>query len=187
MNYSVYEIKKQLKERFCSNKKRYIHTLGVVYTAKKLAKINGASNQKIIIASLLHDVTKLCSYKENIDIIRLYGYNDSIINYNEFTIHALSGMLVAKHEFNIEDNDILEAIRCHTVGKANMNLLSKILSSHVVIYVLNLKILLLLHLIHNTTLRIVIYFINSFNFILLGLLRISLVFCGKNISKYIIH
>ena len=53
---SIEEIKLYLKENLIE--KRYIHTLGVVDTAKKLAKINGISEEKAEIAALAHDVAK---------------------------------------------------------------------------------------------------------------------------------
>ena len=53
---SIEEIKLYLKENLME--KRYIHTLGVADTAKKLAKLNGISEEKAEIAGLAHDVAK---------------------------------------------------------------------------------------------------------------------------------
>ena len=45
-------IKANLKET------RFIHTLGVVSVAKKLAEINGVDEEKAEIAALCHDIAK---------------------------------------------------------------------------------------------------------------------------------
>ena len=42
------------------------------------------------------------------------------------TLHALTGSLVAKHLFG-ENEAVVQAIRYHTTGKADMNLLEKII------------------------------------------------------------
>ena len=42
-------------------------------------------------------------------------------------LHGPVGSYVAKHEFKIEDEDILQAIRYHTTGRAGMSNLEKII------------------------------------------------------------
>ena len=41
-------------------------------------------------------------------------------------LHAKAGAILARDEYDIEDEDILNAIRFHTVGRPNMSLLEKI-------------------------------------------------------------
>ena len=53
---SIEEMNLYLKENLME--KRYLHTLGVVDTAKKLAEINNISEEKAEIAALAHDVAK---------------------------------------------------------------------------------------------------------------------------------
>ena len=53
---SIEEIKVYLKENL--KESRYNHTLGVSETAKKLAALNGVSEEKAEIAGLAHDVAK---------------------------------------------------------------------------------------------------------------------------------
>ena len=45
----------------------------------------------------------------------------------EIALMKEAGAIVAKDEYGIEDEDILNAIRFHTVGRPNMSLLEKII------------------------------------------------------------
>ena len=65
---SIEEIKLYLKANLME--KRYIHTLGVADTAKKLAKLNGISEEKAEIAGLAHDVAKNLSKDRMKEIIK---------------------------------------------------------------------------------------------------------------------
>ena len=42
-------------------------------------------------------------------------------------LHGPVGAWIAEHEFNITDEDILNAIRFHTTGRAGMSKLEKII------------------------------------------------------------
>ena len=60
-------------------------------------------------------------------LCREYGIIlDNFSSQNPKTLHALTGSLVAERIFG-ESEAVVSAIRSHTTGKANMNLLEKIL------------------------------------------------------------
>ncbi|PRR82392.1 bis(5'-nucleosyl)-tetraphosphatase (symmetrical) YqeK [Clostridium vincentii] len=110
------------------NEDRFIHTLGVVSVAKKLAIINGVSEEKAEIAALCHDIAKNTTQDEmNMLIIK----NNVILSEDEKNTlqlwHGIVGPYVAKNVLNIEDEDILGAIRWHTTGKEKMTKLEKII------------------------------------------------------------
>ena len=46
---------------------------------------------------------------------------------NPKTHHAPAGVVIAKKEFGVNDEEILSAIRWHTIGKLNMSLFEKII------------------------------------------------------------
>ena len=108
--------------------KRYIHTLGVISVGKKLAAINGVSEEKVEMAALCHDIAKYVS-KE--DSMKLIEDNNIILSENEKNTpdlwHSIVGPIIAKKEIGIDDEDILSAIRWHTTGKENMTTLEKII------------------------------------------------------------
>lgn len=108
--------------------KRYRHSLGVCAEAVKLAEIYGADCDKAYTAGLLHDCAKGFDSKKQLELCKAYGLvlDDTTMQCHP-VIHAPLGAEVARHEYGIEDEEILEAIRCHTVGKANMTKLDKII------------------------------------------------------------
>ena len=67
-NMEITYIYNYLKENL--KPKRYIHTLGVVSTAKKLAKLNGVDEDKAELAALCHDVAKNLTPEELMNIIK---------------------------------------------------------------------------------------------------------------------
>ena len=115
-------VKKNLKEN------RFIHTLGVIEEAKKLAKINGVSEEKAEMAALCHDIAKNIPKTEMLEIMK---ENNIILTEDEENSpsiwHSILGPIVTKKELKIEDEEILSAIRWHTTGKENMTKLEKII------------------------------------------------------------
>jgi len=122
----VHEIKKYLKENL--KESRYNHTLGVVETAVKLAKIYNVDIIKAEVAALCHDVAKNLSSDQLQKIIRDENIELSSDEVNTRSIwHAIVAPIIAKKEFLIEDEEILSATRWHTTGKENMTKLEKII------------------------------------------------------------
>ena len=110
--------------------KRYIHTLGVADEAVKLAEIYGTAQdqQKARVAGLLHDCAK--DYPESMRQRFCKEYKvktDEIMNKQTDLIHPFLGAEVAKREYQVMDEDVLNAIRYHTTGSPNMSLLEKII------------------------------------------------------------
>ena len=63
-------------------KGRYLHTLGVVETAKSLAKIYGVDIKKAEIAALAHDIAKNLQPQELLEVIDKNNINlEEIYNY----------------------------------------------------------------------------------------------------------
>lgn len=119
-------MKKYLEENLV--KGRYLHTLGVVETAKSLAKIYGVDIKKAEIAALAHDIAKNLSPQELLEVIDKNNINLSFDEKNTRELwHSIVGPIVAREHFEIEDEEILSAIRWHTTGKENMTKLEKII------------------------------------------------------------
>ena len=59
--------------------------------------------------------------------IFLTGNEDSrLISFHHELWHASVGAMIAHDEFGIADADVLNAIRFHTTGRANMSMLEKL-------------------------------------------------------------
>lgn len=124
-------IKSDLKEKL--PKKRYEHTLGVAYTSAALAMCYGEDVIKAELAGLLHDIAKAIKLEKLKKT--MIGFDDPYTDAEYVSIvsdrapqvlHAIYAPYLAKKDYNIEDKDILSAIRWHTTGKKDMSLLEKI-------------------------------------------------------------
>lgn len=106
---------------------RVAHVLGCRDTAARLARRWGADETDAARAGLLHDITKALDGPLQLTLCAEYGtILDEFSTKNPKTLHALTGSLVAERIFG-ENPAVVSAIRSHTTGKANMNLLEKII------------------------------------------------------------
>lgn len=123
MDYT--QIKKWLKENL--NEERYIHTLGTADYAKELAAKYNLDSEKAYLAGLLHDCAKCFSNDKLLDIIHknLNVEQCEMLNYK--TLHAPVSAYIAEKEFNVQDKEILSAIRWHTLGRIDMSDFEKII------------------------------------------------------------
>lgn len=120
------KIRKQLEKNL--DAKRYEHTLGVAYTAAALAMCHGGDIEAATVAGLLHDCAKCISDEKRISICEK---NDLPINAierrNPSLLHAKAGSILAAQDYDVEDPEILRAIRSHTTGRPGMTQLEKII------------------------------------------------------------
>ncbi|MGO4968536.1 bis(5'-nucleosyl)-tetraphosphatase (symmetrical) YqeK [Bacillus paralicheniformis] len=106
---------------------RYIHTVGVMETAVKLAERFGADVKKAEIAAIFHDYAKFRPKEEMKQIILNGGGPLEVLDFHHELWHAPAGAALVKTEVGITDEDILSAIRFHTSGRPNMTLLEKVI------------------------------------------------------------
>ena len=121
--------KKDMQNRLRSSlkKRRYEHSMGVCIEAVRMAELFGADKDKAYIAGLLHDCAKCLSPEQEKEVCNKYGYvPDLMTKVCHPVLHAPLGAVVAEHEYGVTDKEILDAIRYHTVARANMTLLDKI-------------------------------------------------------------
>lgn len=120
------EFKEQLK--LSLGEKRYNHSIGVSEAALMLAKVYGVNEEKAYTAGLLHDCAKYEDMEEQLKKCMEYGVKLTEIEINVLpVIHAPLGAAVARKEYGIIDEEILNAIRRHTVGGRNMTKLDKVI------------------------------------------------------------
>lgn len=120
------EYKNLIKSKMSEH--RFVHSVNVSKEARKLAKIYGADAEKAEIAGILHDITKEMPVEEQLKIITDSGIILDNVQKNAPKLwHGISGSIYIKENLDINDADILNAIRYHTTGRAGMSLLEKII------------------------------------------------------------
>lgn len=126
MIYNFEELKEIVKSKV--SLKRFVHIMGVVDMAIKLAKINGADIEKCKVAAILHDVCKEMNIDEMKRICRenfMQDLSEEDLENTEI-LHSFVGAYWVKENLKIEDKEILNAIKNHTLGNKNMTLVEKI-------------------------------------------------------------
>lgn len=122
----IAKIKKKL--HYNLDKKRYEHTLGVMYIASAMAMTYEVDIDKALVAGLLHDCAKCIPGEKKIKLCKKHK-----LPINEFEkrnpglLHAKLGAYIAKKEYKITDSEILDAITYHTTGRPDMTMLDKII------------------------------------------------------------
>ena len=107
---------------------RFKHSKNVAKEAVRLAKKYGADVQKAEIAGILHDATKESIEEEQMELISRAGIELTELERSSQKLwHAISGSAFIQVELGIEDEDIINAIRYHTTGRAGMTLLEKVI------------------------------------------------------------
>jgi len=120
----------KLMERIKSelSEERYVHSIGAMESAAFLAFKNGVDAQKARIAALLHDCAKELPLYDMLCKAHRYKVAIDEVSMREIVlIHGPLGAKIAEHEYGIKDQEILDAIECHTTGKKNMTKLDKII------------------------------------------------------------
>jgi predicted HD superfamily hydrolase involved in NAD metabolism len=105
---------------------RYLHTIGVMETAIKLAERYGADVKKAELAAIFHDYAKFRPKDEMKQIIVEQSMPPILLEYNSELWHAPVGAFLAEKEAGITDSEVLDAIRYHTSGRIGMTRLDKI-------------------------------------------------------------
>ena len=107
---------------------RYKHTLGVMDEAEKLAVLFGADPDNAVLAALLHDCMRDAPQAELIAFCEADGMLVTDLERGmPVLLHARAGAVEAKKLLGGANGGIDEAIACHTTGRENMDLLSKII------------------------------------------------------------
>ncbi len=107
---------------------RLAHSINVANCAVKLSEIYGCDTGKAYLAGLVHDCAKYFT-KDQIDsYVKKYNIKLDPLEVNNISLsHSVIGSFVIQDVFNIQDMDIINAVRYHTTGRENMSTLEKII------------------------------------------------------------
>ena len=121
LQHGLYAKHREMIEKLRSylTPERFSHTFYVVKRGLELA--TEQEKEKVFTACLLHDCAK---YITTADYGK-YGFTKPADMPNS-VVHSFLGAEVAKRDFGVTDNEVLDAIAYHTTGRPNMTRLDKI-------------------------------------------------------------
>lgn len=123
---TVEELQEELK--LVLKKKRFNHSVGVRYTAQSMAMKFGLDIDKAGTAGILHDCAKYLSDDKMLSECEKYKLTLSPAEkLKPSLLHAKVGAVYAREFYEVEDEEVLSAIRWHTTGKPSMSDLDKII------------------------------------------------------------
>lgn len=118
----LYEI---VKEKL--SKKRFSHSEYVVKRALEYAEIYNADKEIVKLCAIAHDIAKELTDEEVEFYMNKYHIKfDEITKQNKNIWHSKIGAEICKHEFGFNE-DMVNAVKYHTTGRANMSMLEKII------------------------------------------------------------
>lgn len=107
---------------------RFVHTMGVAFTATSLAVVHDVDIHKAETAGILHDCAKYVPVDEMEKICRKAGLPVSPVEHGSSSLlHAKAGSVLARTKYGVHDAEIINAIRYHTTGRPGMTELEKII------------------------------------------------------------
>ncbi len=107
--------------------KRYVHTIGVMETAIRLASVYGVSEKEAEISAILHDVVKFADRQWLKEMIIVQNLEPTLLQFHHELWHGPVGSYIAQTEFGVNNQDVLNAISFHTTGRKGMSKLEKII------------------------------------------------------------
>lgn len=109
--------------------KRYEHSIRVYETALMMAEHFHADKQKVALAALLHDCGRQIPKENSAARAKELGIAvDEVEKAQPILLHAKLGVYYAVHKYGVspDDTEVLDAIRYHSTGTADMTETAKI-------------------------------------------------------------
>ncbi len=106
---------------------RINHILRVEQMAVDLAEHYNLDREKAAIAGLMHDLAKYFKPQKLLQMARAEKLEvDEVMETSPHLLHADVSAIVARDTFGLEDEEVLQAIANHTLGRPGMSPLSSI-------------------------------------------------------------
>lgn len=114
-------------ERHLSQAHRYAHVVRVARLADRFAQAHGEDAGKARLAGMLHDLARLYSDERLLAECAARGMEiEPFERAHPVVLHARLGAELARERFGVGDEEVLSAIRKHTLGAPRMSRLDAI-------------------------------------------------------------
>lgn len=108
--------------------RRKQHSLNVASCAVRLSEIYNCDKEKAYLAGMVHDCAKYFDNEQVNYFVEKYNIALDDIEENNIALsHSLIGSYVIQDYFDIQDENIINAVKYHTTGRENMTLLEKVI------------------------------------------------------------
>lgn len=109
------------------DEKRLLHSIEVAKLSYQIACANNLENpSRFYFTGLFHDIGKLANFgKINPEEVMKNEYSD-YLDIPKFAYHQFIGEYILKNDLNIQDEEILNAVKFHCTGCANMSQLGMV-------------------------------------------------------------
>lgn len=102
-------------------KNRYEHTLRVTKEAIRLAKLFNVSEEEAELAAILHDFAKNFPVQKLKQKITDGSLPKDLLHYDVELWHGPVAAILLEDDHGVDDGNIINAVRYHTTGRANMS------------------------------------------------------------------
>lgn len=107
---------------------RYFHSLNVAEKAGVMALRLGIDSDKAYLIGILHDCAKGLTDRELLALAEANGLiEDPVERWQPDLLHAPVGAFLLAREHGVKDEEILNAVKRHTLGEVNMTTMDKII------------------------------------------------------------
>ncbi len=108
--------------------RRFRHSLQVAAVARDLAENYGVDPEKAYLTGILHDYAKGMAASELLNIATINNLLEHEVDSRvPDLLHAPVGAFLLETELDIDDQEILQAVKHHTLGSLHMSELDKII------------------------------------------------------------
>ena len=105
---------------------RFMHSRNTALLTWDICRRIGLDAQKGYLAGIAHDICKSMGERELVHLARADGGGSSKLEKEKPSLlHARAAAVLVRRKYGITDQEILEAIRCHTTGSRDMGPLAK--------------------------------------------------------------
>ncbi len=107
---------------------RYQHSRRVAMVAREMARTFGLDETKAGLAGIVHDYAKGMPGYELLSIAREHDLlEDEVEEKSPDLLHATVGAFLLSRDHGLDDEEVLNAVRSHTLGRVGMTDLEKVL------------------------------------------------------------
>lgn len=122
------EIKAEEIIRARLSEERYQHSIRVATVAREMARAFGLDENKAGLAGIFHDYAKGMPGNELLSLAREHNLlEDEVEEKSPDLLHAVVGAFLLRRDHGLDDEEVLNAVRSHTLGRVGMTDFEKVL------------------------------------------------------------